>query len=210
MPGCGHPITQYPASVSSFVKWNQWLSCLPINPFIGGGSFFSWGLGSLSHTRLSLVKGVGKRARAAPPSKSVLSTVINTARAEGASEAGTTGGGGGDDLHPSPQHPAREAWMPGSPGCTGLLGTGQGARRPPPLDLQWSLDAHPDHSHHLGSLTSAPRPGRPQSAPRGPKSPARRTLPGSDTREPGCPAVPSHAHSLGGLGVHAQRLSRHP
>ena len=102
MPGCGHPITQYPASVSSFVKWNQWLSCLSINPFIGGGSFFSWGLGNLSHTRLCLVEGVGKRARAAPPSKSVLSTVISTARAEEDSEAGTTGGGGGDDLHPPP------------------------------------------------------------------------------------------------------------
>lgn len=69
-------------------------------------------------------------------------------------------GEGTTSTHPPRKNQAREAWMPRSPGCKGLLGAGQRARRPPPLDLHWSLDAHPEHSHQLGSLTSAPRPGR--------------------------------------------------
>lgn len=169
----------------------------------------------MSHSRLCLAEGVGKSARAAPASESVLSTVISTARAEGDSEAGTTGGGGGDDLQspraipPPPKNPAREAWMPGSPGCKGLLGAGQRVRRPPPLDLHWSLDAHPEHSHQLGSLTSAPRPGR------GPHHGAPRVQPAElcQVQRPGSLAVqrcPPHAHSLGGPEVHTQRLSMPP
>lgn len=49
----------------------------------------------------------------APPYQSVIS-VIRTARAEGAAEAGTTRGSGGGDRHPSPKNLAYTTWTPGS------------------------------------------------------------------------------------------------
>lgn len=62
---------------------------------------------------------------------------------------------------------ARAARAPGSSQCTGLWGTEQGGRRPLALDLDRGLDMPPDHSLHLGSLTSAlspaPAPMRPRS-----------------------------------------------
>lgn len=62
---------------------------------------------------------------------------------------------------------ARAARAPGSSQCVGLRGTEQGGRRPPALDLDRALDMPPEHSFHLGSLTSAlspaPAPMRPRS-----------------------------------------------
>ena len=143
------------------------------------------------------------------PGKSVVSTVIMTARAEGAAEAGTTGGGGGGDLHPSPKNPACGAWMPGSSRCMGLLATGQGGRRPPPMDLDRGSDAPPEHSHHLGSLTSAPRPGpRPHHG--APRVQLAGLRPAQRSGSLDVQLCPPPAGTLGVPGVPAQRLSTPP
>lgn len=110
--------------------------------------------------------------RNGPPCPSA-ATVIWTARAEGAAEAGTTPGSGRASCTPPPIQ-TRTAWTPGSSRRMGRRG------RPPTLALNGGLDTRPELAHQLGSLVGAPSPAPVRST--GPKNPAPRTPP---LREPG-------------------------
>lgn len=81
----------------------------PFNHHVGG-SFFSWGAGGLH--ALCQPSGRGTREGMAPPCPSV-TTVIWTARAEGAAEAGTPRGPGPAIFTPppSPDPHGLDAWV---------------------------------------------------------------------------------------------------
>lgn len=127
---CGHSITQPPASVSSSVKWNQWLSRLPVNPYVGG-SFLVGVLGVCTTLCPALQRERDKRrgGPALPMSCPLLSRPpgrkeqLRPELPEVREAAIST--------HP-PKNPARATWTSWSSRCMELLRTEKRKASPTP------------------------------------------------------------------------------